>query len=351
MMLDYLIVGSGLAGISFAKQLIDNGNTFKILASDKTSSSKVAGGMYNPVILKRFTPVWDIEDQYKHFEDYYNELEKLLETKINYPIDIKRLFTSIEEQNTWFAKCDHPVLSNFMSTELDKTNYSGIDSPFAYGNVINGGWVDTAKLITSFEAFLKQEEKLIRASFKHSLLKIENGFIEYDNIKAKRIVFCEGIGLKNNPFFNYLPMKEAKGELLIIKSEALDIDFILKSSVFILPLGNSLFKVGATFNWNDKTEMPTEAGKEELIQKLKAVIDVPFEVVDQLAGIRPTVKDRRPLVGIHPNYKQLCILNGLGTRGVLIGPKYAKELYNHIEFDHQINPEADINRYTELYQG
>ena len=57
------------------------------------------------------------------------------------------------------------------------------------------------------------------------------------------------------------------------------------------------YKVGATFNHKDKTSIPSKEGKEELIEKLKKVITVPYSIVEQSAGIRPAVKDRRPLVG------------------------------------------------------
>ncbi len=115
--------------------------------------------------------------------------------------------------------------------------------------------------------------------------------------------------------------------------------------MFVLPIGNSLYKVGATFNWKDKTSKPSKEGKEELINKLKKVIDVDYTIVDQSAGVRPTVKDRRPLVGVHPEYKQLVILNGLGTRGVMIAPTVAKNLFNHIENEETLDEEININRF------
>ena len=115
--------------------------------------------------------------------------------------------------------------------------------------------------------------------------------------------------------------------------------------MFVLPLGNNLYKVGATFNWKDKTSNPSEEGKEELITKLKKVINVPYKIVDQTAGIRPTVKDRRPLIGVHTKYSQLCILNGLGTRGVMIAPTVAKQLFNHLEHEEELDSETDIKRF------
>ena len=112
-----------------------------------------------------------------------------------------------------------------------------------------------------------------------------------------------------------------------------------------MPLGNHYYKVGATFNWKDKTLALTKAGKEELIDKLKKVIKVPYTIVKQYAGIRPTVKDRRPMVGVHPKKPELVVLNGLGTRGVMIAPTMAKNLFNHLEKGELLDTEIDIKRF------
>ena len=157
--------------------------------------------------------------------------------------------------------------------------------------------------------------------------------------------FCEGYGLKKNPFFYHLPMREAKGELLTIYAPDLKVDYLIKSSVFVLPIGNDHYKVGATFNWVDKTKIPTLDARNELELKLSLVINCDYEIVDHTAGIRPTVIDRRPLLGIHKKYNQLAILNGLGTRGVMIAPLMAKKLFQNIENGKLLEKEIDISRF------
>ena len=82
-----------------------------------------------------------------------------------------------------------------------------------------------------------------------------------------------------------------------------------------------------------------------MVEKLKKVLTVPYKIVEQTAGIRPTVRDRRPLVGMHPAYKRLAILNGLGTRGVMIAPTVAKQLFNNLENDKKLDSEIDIKRF------
>ncbi|MGK0290161.1 MAG: glycine oxidase [bacterium] len=347
MKVDYIIVGLGLAGLAFSRELTKHNKKFIVFEDDSQHSSKVAGGMYNPVVLKRFTPVWDAKTQLEKALPFYEELEDLLGGKYDYKVDIYRLFTSIEEQNNWFATCDNPVLSDYMIPKVIKRKYNGIDSPFGYGNVTKTGRLDTLTLLNDYRKHLEKENLITYDKFDHESIILDKDKVEYKDITAAKVVFCEGFGIKKNPFFKMLPMEEAKGEMITIHAPELLIDFVLKSSVFIMPLGNDLYKIGATFNWDDTTSTPTEKAKNELIDKLNKIISVPYKIVGHVAGIRPTVRDRRPLIGVHSKYSQLTILNGLGTRGVMIAPTVAAELYDHLENGSELRKEININRFND----
>jgi len=342
---DYIIVGLGLAGLSFSRQLEKNNKTFIVFEDNSQHSSKVAGGMYNPVILKRFTPVWDAKTQLEVALPFYKELENKFSKIYDIPLEIGRLLTSTEEQNNWFATCDHPLLSNYMLPKIDTTSYKGVKALFGYGKLIKTGRIDTKKLLSDYRHYLIEKECIQFEKFDHSAIEFKNNLVQYGTIEASKIVFCEGFGIKSNPFFNDLPLNEAKGELITIHAPELEIDFVLKSGVFILPLGKQNFLVGATFNWKDKTNAPTEEAKNELLKKLDKIISVDYRVIDHVAGIRPTVKDRRPLVGVHPKHPQLVVLNGLGTRGVMIAPTASIELFNHLENGDSLRKEIDIKRF------
>jgi glycine/D-amino acid oxidase-like deaminating enzyme len=109
------------------------------------------------------------------------------------------------------------------------------------------------------------------------------------------------------------------------------------------------YLVGSTYEWTDKTNTPTSKAKSQLLEKLELLISCSYEVVNQRAGIRPTVSDRRPLVGCHPNHNRMYVLNGLGTRGVLIAPSMAESLYEFIESNTPLPEEIDINRFTSVF--
>lgn len=345
MKVDYIIVGLGLAGIAFAEELITAQKSFVVFEDNSQQSSLVAGGVYNPVILKRFTPVWNAKEQLEIALPFYQQLEEKFKVKIDEKFIIKKVFKSIEDQNNWFEATDKPLLSNYLDPKLDNQKRKGIIADFGFGNVNEAGRIDTKKLVEVYRTYLQSEDKIQFKKFEHQQIKFFENHIEYKEIITDSIVFCEGFGMTENLFFNYLPLNEVKGELITIYAPELDIDFLIKSTVFVLPLGAHLYKVGATFNWKDKTSNPSEEGRTELVEKLKKVITVPYTIVEQSAGIRPTVRDRRPLVGIHPVYNKLAILNGLGTRGVMIAPTVAKQLFNYLENDGELDAEIDIKRF------
>ena len=345
MKVDYIIVGLGLAGLAFAEELLTANKTFIVFEDDSQTSSLVAGGVYNPVILKRFTPVWNAKEQLEVALPFYQKLEEKFNIKFDEKFLIKKVFKSVEDQNNWFEAMDKPLLSAYLDPKIDNQKRKGIIADFGYGNVKEAGRIDTKHLVEVYREYLKTEKKIQFEKFEHQQIKFRKDHLEYKDIITDRIVFCEGFGMTKNLFFNYLPLNEVKGELIIIHAPELEIDFLIKSTLFVLPLGDHLYKVAATFNWSDKTSNPSDEGKSELVEKLKKVLTVSYKIVEQTAGIRPTVRDRRPLVGVHPAYNRLAILNGLGTRGVMIAPTVAKQLFNNLENDKKLNSEIDIKRF------
>lgn len=343
-MLDYIIVGSGLAGIAFSEMALQNDKSIFVFNNQSQNSSRIAGGLYNPVILKRFSEVWQAKEQLDLLYPFYATLENKLGVTLDYKLPLLRKFYSAEEQNNWFAASDKPNLANFLSTNLITKKWDAIPSPFNYGEVLFSGYVDTGLLLDSYKEFLLQKGLYEETTFDYSQLIVQTDSVEYKNIKAKHIIFAEGFGMLSNPFFYKLPLDGTKGELLLIKVPNLNLDVIVKSSVFVLPVGNDLYKVGATYNWEDKTNIPTEAAKKELTDNLKELINCDFEIVEHYAGVRPTVKDRRPLVGTHPLHENVHVLNGLGTRGVMLAPAMAKNLFNHIENHTPLDKNIDIRR-------
>ena len=345
MSLDYLIVGSGLAGLMLCEQLRARGKSFVVVSNTSQQASIVASGLYNPVVLKRFNMAWNADQQLPEALSAYKKIESLLGIKIDDQRPIYRIFNSIEEQNNWFLACDKPKLQQYLVPKAIKNNNSNVLAPYGFGEVKYTGRVDTKLLLDSYRNYLKSKDLYLEETFDYSALELNHDEVNYKKITANNLIFAEGFGLKKNPFFNILPLEGTKGELLVVHAPDLKCDVILKAAVFIIPIGNDNYLVGSTYAWNDYSNTPTESAKNELLEKLQKVISCTYEVVQQRAGIRPTVVDRRPLVGQHEIHKNLYVMNGLGSRGVLIAPRIAKDLIAHIEDDIALLKEIDINRF------
>lgn len=345
MQVDYIIIGIGIAGISFCEQLKANNKSFVVFDDRSQRSSTVAGGLYNPVVLKRFTSVWKSKTQLEIALPLYKSLEKEFNVKLDYKIPVYRKFASLEEQNNWFTASDKPLLSEYLYDKILKNDNAFVDAPFGFGEVLNTGRVDVKTMIDCYKNYLRKNNLLFEEVFNYDALRIDNESVDYENIKAKHIVFAEGFGVRKNPFFKHLPLVPAKGELLVIHAPDLKINYVLKAGIFLIPLEDDLYIVGATYEWKDLSNDTTALAQKELLNKLKKLISCSFKLVNQLAGVRPTVKDRRPLVGKHNDYNNMYVLNGLGTRGVMIGPYVAKQLFNFIEKEISLEKDIDISRF------
>lgn len=348
-MVDYIVVGLGLAGISFCEVLEKEGKTFVVIADESQRASQVAGGLYNPVILKRFTMAWNAKQQLENVKPFYRHLEEKLQVKLDYELPVLRKFASIEEQNLWFEASDRPGLNYFLSTKILPNNNSAIDAPYGFGEVKYTGRIDTATLVHYYKNYLEKKGQFLSESFDFDTFSMDKAHVAYQSITAKNIVFACGYGLKQNPYFSYLPLNGTKGELLVIHAPDYQEKNVIKSSVFTIPMEEDKYLVGATYKWKDKTNEPTTASKNELLEKLKTFLKCEFEVVDHVAGIRPTVADRRPLVGRHPEHQKVYVLNGFGSRGVLIGPSASRQLFDYIENKTDMDHEMDIQRFTKKY--
>lgn len=343
---DYLIIGQGIAGSVLALSLIRAGYSVYVIDQPQLSlSSKVAAGIWNPVVFKRLTKSWLADELVPELLDFYTYCEAALNTPLVTKRKILKPFTEEQEKNLWLKKAQ--IENRFLAAAIYE-NYELTASQIlkSYSFVLETGNLDVPVFLSSTRAYLEHEQAYLEEAFEYHLLSTTPSGIEYKGIKASAVVFCEGHLVSNNPYFKQAPMKPAKGEVLTVRCEGLHLkEHILNKGIFIMPLGNNLYKIGATYEWEHLNDEPTPGKKEELTEKLKAVVQVPFEVVQHEAGVRPSVIDRRPLVGRHPELNTHFIFNGFGTKAVMLAPYFAKQLVKHLQQGSAINPEVDPARF------
>ena len=347
--IDYLIVGQGLAGSLLAHQLLKRNKTLMLVdQGHELSSTKLAAGIVNPITGRRFQKSWMFDIFFPFAKTFYHEMEDLFGQQFFYEQPILKALYTIREENDWLSKSENPQFENYLKNISTKNSFTGkVNEVLAVAETGRAGQVDIGLLIRKFRTAFLNEELLLEEAFDFDELKFETEKegIHYKNIRAKKIIFCEGFQCIYNPYFQYLPFELAKGEVLLVKIPHADFTEIYKDKVYIIPLPNGLHWVGATYDWNFESTHPTQEGKSILLEKLQSVLQIPFELVEQLAAIRPTVMDRRPLLGIHPDHPQLCIFNGFGTKGASMIPYWSNEFVKLLLENKPLIEEVDIQRF------
>ena len=343
----------GIAGLVFSKTLRDKGKSFVIIDNPNQGATKASGGVLNPTVLKRFTPAWNTVEFVSKAAPFYESLARDSGQQLLSGVAIHRILASIEEQNNWMVASDKEILSRFLSPEILKNKNTAINAPFGLGAVTQASIMKPYALLKTYQDFLKNQDLYIEAQFDYQELVVTKTAVQYKDIRAAKIVFAEGSGVVHNPYFTIDVSPHGKkvfvgnkGEYIIIKAPDLKSEGILKGPVMVIPLGDNLYKVGASYGRDDYSTTTTKEACQEISAKLSKMISCDFKVVDQVTGIRPTVKDRKPLVGCLQSTKSVSFLNGLGTRGLTMAPCLAGHLYHYLENDVQIPEIMDIKRFV-----
>ena len=342
----FLIIGGGVGGLCLAYHLLERGASVTLIDRDSNHSSAVAAGMINPLVFRRMTKSWRADELIPFAGNFYRNVETQTNTSFFHPIVIRRFFSSDQERGFWMDKQHEQAFTAYMEPLTDDDlNYNvfRLKNDFGSGRVLNASWVNTPVFLSALRKLISERAEVITKEFSYDDVDPVTG--SYHNTRYTGIIFATGFENKLNAWFASFPVQTTKGEVLTIKHSALPEDFSVNRKCFVLPIGNSSFRIGATYAWDDDKPITTPEGKKEILEKLTALTDEIPEVIDHLAGIRPTSPDRRPIIGRHPQFKHLYLFNGLGTKGYMIAPLLSNEFAGYLNGENDLSPEVDLIRF------
>lgn len=351
----FLIIGQGLAGTLTGYRLEKAGHEVHYVdAPDQTAASAVAAGIVNPITGRRFVKSWRIDELIPAAKTLYRELEDLLSVQLWYEQPLVRTLYNRGDLNDWQARSADPGYPEYMEEDPDPGRIPELTDPvFAYAGVRHAARVDVATLVTSFREKLAREGRFRAEAFDYATVpallgadagaKKVAGQGNYDHL-----VCCEGWRARFNPWFNHLPHGGNKGEVLIVKTTAPLLDRMFKHRVFLVPLADGTYWIGATSENRFTDDSPTPASRGFLADRLAEVLTgTNYEIIDHRAAVRPTVRDRRMFIGTHPEFSRLHILNGLGTKGASLAPLGSRWLVEYLLQDRKLPAEVDIRRFDQ----
>lgn len=343
-MIDYIIVGQGVAGTLISWNLTKRGLSHVVIDNNHhQAASKIAAGVINPITGRKYVKSWRIEEFLPVARETYSELSDHLRVQIGQEKMIYRGLYSINDENTWEARKDDPVAGQFIAdTPLSSEYDDKINGIFSFGVLQGGMQIPLGTLVTEYRRDLETRKMMINEKFDYEALQIEEEYVAYRDIQARQIIFSEGYQAESNPWFGYLPWEPAKGDVLIVKIEGRPFNNILRHKVFVSPIDEEHYWVGSGYRWKFDDDAPDDEKGAEIKSTLDKILNVPYEIVRHIAGIRPCVKGRRPFLGRHAVHSKLILFNGLGTKGASLGPYWARHLISHLEDGTELDQEVRI---------
>ncbi len=343
-MLDYIIVGQGIAGTSIAFRMIQADKKILVIDPAVENATIVAAGNINPITGRNYAKSWMIDELIDEANIFYSDLSSLIGELIIETKPIYRPLRTIKEENQWMARVEDPEYDGH-TQNLDKVqDLEGIiEQPVSYGKITKALQINTSVLIPKFRDYLINSDSYLQEFFEYDKLIIREEGVSYNGIQSKYIIFADGHNVTNNPYFSYLPVEPTKGEALIVDFEP-KLKHNLRDRTFISPIEEGYW-IGSDYEWEFEDGKPSIKGANKIKSQLDSVLKVSYVVKGHLAGIRPCVHDRRPLLGRHTVHNNLAVFNGMGTKGTSLAPFFSKVLFEHLEFGSEIPKEVDIKRF------
>lgn len=349
MQVDYLIIGQGICGTMLSWFLHKEGKTFLVIDdNNENSSSKIAAGIINPVTGRRYAYTWMIDEVMPFAVQCYEELGKSLSHKFVFQKSIIDFFPSPQMRNAFIDRLTEN--DTYLHSYPDQNHFNPyFNYDFGCGEICPAYTVHLHVLLSSWRKKLIEFKCLKEEKFEVSELKVEKDFISYQNITAKKIIFCDGADGVNNPWFQLLPYAPNKGEALIIECNDLITDHVFKKGLMMAPLAEeNLYWVGSNYQWEFENDQPSQQFYQHATTVLNNWLKKPYKVLAHKSAVRPATLERRPFVGFHPQFQNVGILNGMGTKGISLGPFFAYQLTQYLVYHFPIAPEADVHRFMRI---
>lgn len=348
---DYLIIGQGISGSFLSYFLLEKGASVIVIdESTEHTASKVASGMINPVTGRIVVTTWMIQELLTFAKDTYSKIGKKLSENFISDKNILTIPPTLQMQEALEKRINE---KNTFIHEITKTESVLLLENFHFyfqpKKIRQALLINIQLFLSSWKNYLEKSGCLEKYSFDFGALSLKKDGIEYKNLQAKKIIFCNGIETFNYSPWKNLPFTITKGEALIASIPGLDKNYLYKSgSLSIAPWQNDTWWIGSSFEHEFQDAQPSEKFRAKKENELKQLLKIPFTITGHLSSLRPGCIERKPFVGIHPNLPSMGILNGMGTKGCSLAPFFANQFSDYLLFGKPIDPLADVERFKKV---
>ncbi len=304
-----LIVGAGITGTLLAWRLLKKNIDFELWANPQIpSASQTAAGLINPITGKRLAKLENYDLLLHCALNCYHEIENFFHVPLVYPHKIYRFIDNPDLFKHYQLKQNHPEYLHFMNL---KTHFS-IDTLKIQANCLQIEPAYRVNLVFLLELIHEYLKKSNRFFHKHFNEKIPCN-------KFDKIFLCRGYQEAYFGLFPGLKWENALGEIIIFHAPALNLGEIVQfQKLTLIPLGYDYYWLGATYL--RETDFSNYYPTKELEDFLSQFLKVPYRIIQKSIGIRPILKERKPLFLQSAHYSNVFMVNGMGSKGTLLAP-------------------------------
>jgi len=349
-LIDFLIIGQGLAGSLLAWELIQRGCRVVIVDNGLENASQVAAGLINPITGMRFVKSVDVDTLLPAAKHCYLQLADFFQQAFFIEKPMLRIFRSDSELKNVGKRLDNPDYQAYLrNTQPSGNAINYLATPLGFLEQQQTGYLLTRPLLSSLKAFFIAQDSYRQADFDYRDIQLQPS-LRWQDIHPKQIIFCEGYKATLNPWFCDLPFQPVKGEILTLQHQTELPDKILNYGNWLIPLNADQIRIGATFDRENLDTQITEQGRNDLLNALSKVATglTHATLINQLAGIRPCTQDRQPFIGWHPQHTQLAIFNGFGAKGSLQIPWHSQSFASALLSGTPLPQACNIKRHYEM---
>lgn len=345
---EYLIIGQGLSGTFLSWEMQKARQSFIVIDEGKPfTASKIASGIINPVTGRRMVKTWMIDELIPFAWNAYTELGEELRIPCIKEVKIIDFFPTPQMRMAFINRLEED--QQYLSMTDDAINWDNyLNYQFGCGVIHPCLLVNMSGLLKSYKDRLLQNGQFRNEYFEEDQLIMHKEGIQYKDIRARKIIFCDGINCLKNAYFKNLPFAPNKGEVLIVEIKDLPQLSILKRGINIVPWKDNLFWIGSSYEWQFANDQPTILFREKILSQLKSFCKLPFTLIDHWAAVRPATLERRPFTGFHPAWPPVGVFNGMGTKGCSLAPFFARQFVKHLTQQSPLMPEADVLRFKKI---
>ncbi len=336
-----LIVGQGLAGTAVAWRLWERGVPFLMVDPNEAQTcSKVAAGLVTPITGKRLNLSWRISELLPDALRFYRRIEKLLGARFYHRVPSVKLFKDAREAEIWETRRLDPELTRWINAAspamVDATIFQHALGGFQQRH---SGWLDTPAYLEASRAFFAAQGCWQQGLVKEEELMVTSEEVTWADHSFSHAILCKGWQQHGGRYFPWLRFHSARGVILTIKADLPD-QRILNHRCWLQPRGDGEWRVGSTYDFD--FDSPLDYWIEKLRGILTEFVQAPFSVTNIQWGIRPVVHGQQITLGSHPAHPRIAVLAGLGSKGVLRAPFFAKMLLDHLFHALPLDAEVDV---------